>query len=169
MPKKIFENSIMPISQKMYRYAFSILKNDDTAKDVVQECLMKIWDKRALLPSIDSPESWAMRIIRNQCYDWIKTNRFTIEPESTILISEGDDTDHASILNDSVNWLDKILDVLTLKNQEIFHLREVEELTYQEIADVMSLSISDVKVSIYRIRQKIKTSFKKIEDYGIAN
>jgi RNA polymerase sigma-70 factor (ECF subfamily) len=169
MPKKIFENSIMPISQKMYRYAFSILKNEDTAKDVVQECLMKIWNKRSLLPDIDSPESWAMRIIRNQCYDWVKTNRFTIEPDSTTLISEDDDTDYTSILNDSANWLEKILEILSPKNREIFHLREVEELTYQQIADVMSLSISDVKVSIYRTRQKIKTSFQKIEDYGIAN
>ncbi|MFK5855609.1 MAG: RNA polymerase sigma factor [Bacteroidota bacterium] len=169
MSKKIFENSIMPVSQKMYRYAFSILKNDETAKDVVQECLMKIWDKRELLSGISSPESWALRITRNQCYDWVKTNRFTIEPDAVILISGGNETDEKSILNDSMNWLDKIMLQFSQKNREVFHLREVEEFTYQEIADVMSLSISDVKVSVHRIRQKIKSSFQKIEEYGIAN
>ena len=169
MSKKIFENNILPVSQKMYRYAFSILKNDESAKDVVQECLMKIWDKRELLSGINSYESWAMRITRNQCYDWVKTNRFTIEPESITLISEGNETDYESILNDSNNWLDKIMDKFSAKNREIFHLREVEEFSYQEIADVMSLTISDVKVSVFRIRQKIKSSFQKIEAYGIAN
>jgi len=169
MSKTIFENKILPISQKMYRYARSILKNDDTAQDVVQECLLKIWDKRDLLKEIRSPESWAMRITRNQCYDWVKTNRYTIEVESVSIISEGDETDHESILNDSKIWLDKIMATLSQKNREIFHLREVEEFTYQEIAEVMSLTLSDVKVSVHRSRQKIKSSFQKIEGYGIAN
>lgn len=159
----------MPVSQKMYRYALSILKNNDTAHDVVQECLLKIWDKREMLSGIRSPESWAMRITRNQCYDWVKTNRYTIEAETVPLISESDETDHDSIMNDSMIWLDKILASLPQKSREIFHLREVEEFTYQEIAEVMSLSLSDVKVSIHRSRQKIKSSFQKIEGYGIAN
>jgi len=169
MSKSIFENKIIPVSQKMYRYALSILKNNDTAHDVVQECLLKIWDKRELLSGIRSPESWAMRITRNQCYDWVKTNRYTIEVDSIPLISESDETDHESILNDSMIWLDKIMATLSQKNREIFHLREVEEFTYQEIAEVMSLSLSDVKVSVHRSRQKIKSSFQKIEGYGIAN
>lgn len=169
MSKSIFENKILPVSQKMYRYALSILKNDDTAHDVVQDCLVKIWDKRELLSGITNPESWAMRITRNQCYDWVKTNRYTIDVEATNLVSESDETDHESILNDSMLWLDKIMATLSQKNREIFHLREVEEFTYQEIAEVMSLSLSDVKVSIHRSRQKIKSSFQKIEGYGIAN
>ncbi len=80
-----------------------------------------------------------------------------------------DETDHQSILNDSKVWLDKIMATLSQKNREIFHLREVEEFTYQEIADIMSLSLSDVKVSVHRSRQKIRSSFQKIEGYGIAN
>ncbi len=169
MSKTIFENKIMPVSQKMYRYALSILKDSDTAKDVVQECLLKIWKKRNLLSDINSHESWALRITRNQCYDWVKTNRFTIEADSAKLISVSDETDHQSILNDSKVWLDKIMATLSQKNREIFHLREVEEFTYQEIADIMSLSLSDVKVSVHRSRQKIRSSFQKIEGYGIAN
>jgi len=159
----------MPVSQKMYRYALSILKNSDMAKDVVQECLLKIWKKRNLLSDINNHESWALRITRNQCYDWVKTNRFTIEAESVKLVSESYETDHQSILNDSKLWLDKIIESLSQKNREIFHLREVEEMTYQEIAEVLSLSLSDVKVSIHRTRQKIRSSFQKIEEYGIAN
>lgn len=159
----------MPVSQKMYRYALSILKDGESANDVVQECLMKIWDKRKILPSINSYESWAMRITRNQCYDWVKTNRFTISADEVHSLSDKDETDHEMILSDSKIWLDKILESLPQKSREIFHLREVEEFTYQEIAEVMSLSLSDVKVSVHRTRQKIKSSFQKIEGYGIAN
>lgn len=158
----------MPVSQKMYRYALSILKDGESANDVVQECLMKIWDKRSMLSSVSSHESWAMRITRNQCYDWVKTNRFTISADEIHSLSDKEETDHEMILNDSKLWLDKILGSLPQKNREIFHLREVEEFTYQEIAEVMSLNLSDVKVSVHRTRQKIKSSFQKIEGYGIA-
>ncbi|NOY51726.1 MAG: RNA polymerase sigma factor [Chlorobi bacterium] len=169
MSKKIFEHKIMPQSDKMYRYAFSILKNKELAKDVVQECLMKIWDKRKILPQIKSYDSWVMRITRNQCYDWVKTNRFSIGDEALNNIANIDETDYESILKDNELWLSRITDSFSQKNKEIFHLREVEEMTYQEIAEVMSLSLSDVKVSVYRMRQKIKSSFRKIEGYGIAN
>lgn len=159
----------MPVTQKMYRYAFSILKDSDLANDVVQDCLLKIWEKRKILPKIKSYDSWAMRITRNQCYDWVKTNRYTIGDEVLVNISNTEETDYESILKDSKLWLDKIMDSLSQKNREIFHLREVEEMTYQEIAEIMSLSLSDVKVSVHRTRQKIKSSFQKIEGYGIAN
>ena len=169
MSKTIFEHKIIPHSQKMYRYALSILKDSESANDVVQECLMKIWNKREMLSSINSPESWAMRITRNQCYDWVKTNRFTINTDEVYNLSQEEETDYESILKDSQKWLEKIMASLSQKNREVFHLREVEEMTYQEIAEVMSLSLSDVKVSVHRTRQKIKSSFQKIEGYGIAN
>lgn len=159
----------MPLSQNMYRYALSILKDGDRANDVVQECLLKIWNKRKLLSEIKNHESWALRIIRNQCYDWVKTIRFTIDAETANLVSENHETDHQSILNDSKLWLEKIMGSLSQKNREIFHLREVEEMTYQEIAEIMSLGLSDVKVSVHRTRHKIRSSFNKIEEYGIAN
>jgi RNA polymerase sigma-70 factor (ECF subfamily) len=170
MSKTIFNNKIMPLSQGMYRYALSILKDSDTAQDVVQDCLMKIWKKRQMLSNINSHEAWAMRIIRNQCYDWVKANsRFTIDAAEAQLVAESEPPDHKSILGDSRLWLDKIVGSLSPKSREIFHLREIEEMPYQEIAEVMSLSLSDVKVSVYRTRQKIRSSFQKIEEYGIAN
>jgi len=160
----------MPLSQGMYRYALSILKDSNTAQDVVQDCLMKIWRKRQILSSIKSHEAWAMRIIRNQCYDWVKTNsRFTIEATEARLVAESEAADFESIMKDSQLWLDKIMDSLSPKNREIFHLREIEEMPYQEIAEVMSLSLSDVKVSVHRTRLKIRSTFQKIEEYGIAN
>ena len=153
----------------MYRYAFSILRDEHRAEDAVQECLMKIWEKRKILPGIKSHESWALRITRNQCYDWVKANRYTIGDDGLLSVSNNDETDFDFIFEDSRKWMDKILAELPEKQREIFHLREVEELTYQEIAEVMSLKLSDVKVSVHRSRQKIRMLFNKIEGYGLAN
>jgi len=159
----------MPASEKMYRYALSILNEPETAHDVVQDCLVKIWENRQKLPEIKSLESWAMRITRNQCYDWVKTNRFSVSVHKITELGDNRSADQQLLVSDQKQWLDQVLSAFPQKQKEIFHLREVEEMTYQEIADILSLSISDVKVTLHRMREKIRTSIQKIEDYGIAN
>ncbi|MEQ8470877.1 MAG: sigma-70 family RNA polymerase sigma factor [Marinoscillum sp.] len=168
-PNQLFETHIIPVSSKMYRFALSILKESDTAQDVVQECLVKIWTKRSKLLDVQSPEAWAMRITRNQCYDWVKTNRFTVLSDKEMNQPTNDHTDYQTLLTDQMNWLGKVLDTLPDRQREIYHLREVEEMTYQDIADILSISMSEVKVYLHRARTKIKSSLQKIEAYGIAN
>ncbi len=174
MSKAIFDNEVMPASEKMYRYALSILKNPDMAHDVVQDCLIKIWQNRQKLPEVKSIDSWVMRITRNHCYDWVKMNRYSLWVDKDINrddigIKENTSADQNTLVNDQMNWLNKVIDTLPQKQKEVYHLREVEELTYQEIAEVMSLTLAEVKVTLHRTRGKIKESIKKIEAYGLAN
>ena len=164
----------MPASKKMYRYAFSILKNADMAQDVVQDCLVKIWQNRHKLPEVKSIDSWVMRITRNQCYDWVKMNRYNLWIDKDInrddiALNEVAEADQKTLVADQVSWLNKVIDALPQKQKEIYHLREVEEMNYQDIAEVMSLSLGEVKVTLHRTRQKVRKEIKKIEAYGLAN
>lgn len=164
----------MPASDKMYRYALSILKDPGVAHDVVQDCLIKIWQNRHKLPEIKSMDSWVMRITRNQCYDWVKINRFSLQAERNIerddlTLKETIGADQKILVGDQEEWLKKVINSLSQKQKEIYHLREVEEMTYQEIADVLSLSLAEVKTTLHRTRLKIRETIKKIEEYGVAN
>ena len=164
----------MPATDKMYRYALSILRNRDIAHDVVQDCLVKIWQKRQKLPEIKSIDSWVMRITRNQCYDWVKVNRFTLQSDREVerddlALRETVEADQNVLVNDQINWLEKVIKTLPQKQKEIYHLREVEEMTYQEIAEILSLSLGEVKITLHRSRAKIRETIKKIQDYGVAN
>ena len=164
----------MPFTDKMYRYACSILKNKESAHDVVQECLLKIWKNRMKLPEIKNIESWAMRITRNQCYDWVKVNRFSLVADKDvnrddIVQREPSGADEDAVIKDQRRWLQQVIDALPRKHKEIYHLREVEELTYQDIAEILSLNLSEVKVTLHRTRQKIRTTIEKIDAYGLAN
>lgn len=159
----------MPVSQRMYRYALSILKDVDSAQDVVQECLVKIWDKRDMLSTVDNTEAWAMRITRNQCFDWVKTNRFTLLPREQEEKPDQVKADHDTLMEDQQKWLRLVLDTLPKKQQEVFHLREIDGMTYQEISEVLSINLPEVKVNLHRARTKIRSALQKIEAYGIAN
>ncbi|MCF6171219.1 MAG: RNA polymerase sigma factor [Bacteroidales bacterium] len=174
MSKTIFDKQIMPITDKMYRYACSILKNKALAQDVVQECLLKIWKNRMKLSEINNVESWAMRITRNQCYDWVKINRFSLETNRATARDDGPkrepvETDETAVMEDRKQWLQQIINALPKKQKEIYHLREVEELSYQDIAETLSLNLSEVKVTLHRTRQKIRSTIEKIDAYGLAN
>ncbi|MEQ9301920.1 MAG: RNA polymerase sigma factor [Cyclobacteriaceae bacterium] len=165
----LFEQNVLPASQRMYRYALSILKDADSAHDVVQECLVKIWNKREMLQKVDNTEAWAMRITRNQCFDWVKTNRFTILPREQEEEPDQVKADHDTLMGDQQKWLALVLETLPQKQQEVFHLREIDGMTYQEISEILSLNLSEVKVNLHRARSKVRSVLQKIEAYGIAN
>ena len=174
MSRSLFDTHIIPATDKMYRYAFSILRDSETAHDVVQDCLIKIWKNRMKLPEIKNIESWAMRITRNQCYDWVKMNRFTLETDrdinrDDITNREPSGADERVLMSDQLHWLQQVVDSLPEKHREIYQLREVEEMTYQDIAEILSMSLGEVKISLHRTRQKIRTTVEKIESYGLAN
>jgi RNA polymerase sigma factor (sigma-70 family) len=169
MSQSLFDQHILPVSDKMYRYALSILKDADLASDVVQECLSKIWTKRSTLNKINNHEAWVMRIVRNQCYDWVKLNRFTVLTDEDKVISDRALADDNTLLNDRMSWLKIVLESLPEKQKEVFHLREIEDLTYQDISEILSISINEVKVNLHRARIKVRETIQKIDAYGIAN
>ncbi len=122
-----------------------------------------------MLGEIKNHEAWVMRITRNQCLDWVKMNRFTLLPEEHENKPDQLKADHNMLMEDQQMWLDKVLNGIPEKQQEVFHLREIDGMSYQEISEIMSLNLSDVKVNLHRARTKIRESLQKIEAYGIAN
>ena len=153
----------------MYRYACSILGDQEAAGDVVQECLAKIWKKRSILSSIQNHEAWTMRIVRNQCLDWVKVNRFDMLEPKHEKADANASADGLLLTNERTQWMEAILEKMPDKHREVFHLREVEELSYREISEVLSISMEDVKVCIYRARNHIQSHLIKLDEYGIAN
>lgn len=167
MSKK-FEEHILPGAQKMYRYALSIIKDKDIAYDVVQDCLEKIWRKKATLEQVALPEAWAMRIVRNQCLDWFRKSRYDVSPENH-QIDGHYNADDRILFDDQEMWLEKTLDSLPRKQKEVFLLRDIEGFTYQEIAETLELSLDDVKVTLHRTRKLVRDRLQMISNYGIAN
>ncbi len=166
MSSKLYRTLIAENSDSLYRFALSILKEPETAKDAVQECLIKIWKKRDTLDQIDNLQAWAFRVTKNHCLDVVRGSRHTEGLEQSFTISDSRSTDFDLLYKDQEQWLEKVLESLPPKQRQIFHLREVEELSYQEIAQVMEVTMSEVKVSLHRARAAVKSSMEKVEAYG---
>src|SRR5690554_5185109 len=78
-----FKIKVLPVSKKILRYATHFLKDEDEARDVVQDVFLKLWQKREELDQIENMEAFAMRMTRNRCLDIIRAGKTVpMDPET---------------------------------------------------------------------------------------
>ena len=68
-----FQNRVLPVRNKLYRFALRFLNNEDEAKDVVQEVFIRVWNGREQMTDVQNWEAWCMRITRNLSLDRIRS------------------------------------------------------------------------------------------------
>lgn len=145
--------------EKMYNLARSILSNDDESKDVVSEVFTTILaDDIVLMP--ESEEGFLMRSVRNQCLNLI-AHKGVKEKVAKLLI---DDTD--VILSDEIDErLEQLLllidDLEPPIRKQIFRLRYLSEMSYQEVADKVEVSRVTVFNHLSQAMDWIRKQFKK--------
>src|SRR5210317_1656333 len=151
MMLETFKSEVLPLKNKLFRYACSILKDDDLSKDVVQETLLKAWDKKNELKLIRNMEAWCMTLTRNFALDKLRSKHHRLDSlESAAdpaFLSPG--PDQLAEMNDTFEVIRNITDSLPMKQKEVFQLRDIEGYSYDDIAEVTGYNLNDVKVNIY--------------------
>jgi RNA polymerase sigma-70 factor (ECF subfamily) len=156
-----FRESILPVIDQLFRLAFSITKNKQDAEDVVQDVLLKVWKKKADWGNIENLKAYCFRSIRNTALDKIALMDNSLEemPENyDCPIPEGD-TQQQMEIAEQMELLELWVKQLPEKQQTIFRLREIEGLTYKEIATIMKITEEQVKTNLFRLRRKLKKHF----------
>lgn len=172
MKKISFRTDVLPLKNELFRMALRITLNREDAEDVVQEAMMKVWNRRDQWEKIESMEAFCMTICRNLALDRMKRS----ENQNTSLDDERHDApDHSYSANpeeqamqrDKVERVRKLMNQLPEKQRTCMQLRDVEGKSYKEIAAVMDITEQQVKINIFRARQTIKQEFLKQENYGL--
>jgi len=170
MLAKDFKTDVLPISNKLLRFANQILQNEEEAKDVLQDVFLKLWQKRDDLEKIDNLEAFAFRMTRNRCLDMIRSRR-TISLESVKKVNfaedESSDTDHLDMAN-SVELVKRIISELPDLQRTIIHLRDIDQLEFEEIVDATQMNVNAIRVNLSRARKKVRDEILKIQNYGIT-
>lgn len=172
MKKISFRTDVLPLKNELFRLALRITLNREDAEDVVQETMIRVWNRRDQWEQIESIEAFCTTICRNLALD--KTKRASNQDAS--LDNEGHDApDHSysanpeeqAVQRDRVERVRRLMDLLPEKQRSCMQLRDVEGKSYKEIATVMDISEQQVKVNIFRARQTIKQEYLKQEKYGL--
>ena len=160
MNRAIFQEQIFPIRHKLYRFALRITGSSHEAEDVVQEVMEKVW-KTAPEQSevVLNWEAWCMTLTRNRSLD--KTRSQTLRRTATLdgvseQKADGASPAQAAENRDLAAHLKTFMQELPEKQRLVMHLRDIEELTYDEISDTLSISLEQVKVNLHRARKTIR-------------
>jgi len=163
-----FTNEILPLKDKLYRFALRFVRESQEAEDIVQDIMIKVWNKRADWGTWSSIEAMCMTMTRNLSIDRTrgKHRKVTDLPEGYDVVESGATPEQAASSKDMLKYIHDIMDQLPEKQRSIVQLRDVEGYTYQEIAESLDLSLSQVKVNLHRARLFLKNELLKSPDYG---
>ena len=147
-----------------------ITLNTAEAEDIVQDTLIKVWDKRDGWDEIESIEAFSMTICRNLALDRIKKAENQNGSLDAISFEAPDATSNPyeqMIQKDRIELIKKLVDSLPERQRSCMQLRDFEGKPYREIAAILGITEEQVKVNIFRARQAIKTKFKEADQYGL--
>jgi len=164
-----FKKEIIPLKQKLYRFARSYLKNETHAEDIVQEVFLKLWDKRNELSRINNIEAWSMTVTKNLVFDKIRSQKsYSMNPQD-IKINEYDSETPDLIMERTETRMNvrKMIESLPEKQKEVIILREIEGYSYQNIGEIMGIDQNLVKVTLFRARDNLRKKILKTERYGL--
>lgn len=158
MTVKEYNTAVDQFSDNIYRFALKHLRNEMSARDIVQETFTKVWIKHEEV-SFEKVKSYLFTTAYHAIIDWVKKdgrNGDFEKVDHTHSTSFSTSFDLQEILNEALDRLPEIQKTVVL-------LRDYEGYNYNEIAEVTGLNESQVKVYIFRARQTLKEYLKRIE------
>lgn len=135
--------------------ALSILRDESSAKDALQELMMRLWEKRGQLDAITNHQAFVLTSMRNLCLDMIRKQKYTNEiPADTEYNAPNPHQQTEQI--DMMNHISSMIDALPEMQRTILRMKDVEEMELEEIAQIMSMTENAVTVNLSRARKKLR-------------
>ena len=154
-----FKHDILPLKNIIFRTALRIVLNKEEAEDIVQDTLMKLWERRDELERVENLEAFALTMARNLAIDRKEktdNQHVSFDDETHDRPDEGQRTDGKLTQKETQGFVANIINSLPEKQRTILQLRDIEGKSYKEISNVLSISESDVKVTLFRARNEMR-------------
>jgi len=169
MNQKEFVQLVNPFKDKVFRMAKRLLVSTEEAEDATQEVLVKLWHKNSSLDEYKSIEAVAMTMTKNYCLDQLKSKR-----ASNMRIVHNNFTDREAGLQQQVEdkdtwqWVERIMNDLPEQQKLIVQMRDIEEMEYEEISEILGMNESAIRTALSRARKAIRETMTKTHHYGIG-
>jgi RNA polymerase sigma factor (sigma-70 family) len=152
-----YNKAVEMYADGIFRFALKHLRNEMSAKDIVQTTFMKVWDKHSEIEA-SKVKSYLFTTAYHAIVDWVKQEKrsadFELIPQQAAPLSAEFD------LSATLEWaLNKLPEI----QKSVVLLRDYEGYSYDEIAEITNLTESQVKVYIFRARQSLKNILKERE------
>ena len=162
-----FQSDVLPLKNELFRMALRITQNTAEAEDVVQETMLKVWSRRDQWERLDSIKAFCLTICHNLSLD--KVRRMDNQTQSLDAAIDPADRSHSAnpeeqtVQRDRIQLVRQLISQLPEKQRSCMQLRDIEGMSYKDIAEVLGINEQQVKINIFRARQSIKERFFEIE------
>ncbi|MBT8319929.1 MAG: RNA polymerase sigma factor [Gramella sp.] len=168
MKEHTFLNIINPVKDKMYRMALRLLTSREAAEDATQEVILKLWNLKDRIKHYANIEAFAMTVTKNYCLDQLKSK----QNNNLRIVHQNYESNSGSLqskieVNDEMEWLGRIVAGLPEQQKMIFQLRDIEQYDYDEIAEILQMNQTAIRVALSRARKAIREKLIKKHNYGI--
>ena len=159
MNRNQYNQCVERYADKLFRFAFSSLRNREEAEDVVQESFARVWER---VDSVDfaKAKSYLFTTAHHTMVDEVRQRLRTSDIEEMATLSDPKGIPYPDV-NDILH---KALATLPEAQRNAILLRDYEGYSYQEIGDITGMSEAQVKVNIFRARTALKNKLKSIDN-----
>ena len=156
-----FHRIILPLKDKLFRLAWSIVRDSAEAEDIVQDVFLKLWAKNDEWDNIENLEAYCFRATKNLALDKVESLSIRRTENIAPELENGIFTDHVTpflklVETERNTLIYECIDRLPENQKRVFQLREIEGMSYKEIAEALDISEDLVKVSLFRARNRLK-------------
>lgn len=166
--QRAFEALVNLHSARVYNLALRVLRGERDAQDVAQEAFIRAWRGLPQFQGTASFQTWLYRIVLNLCYTQLpklKRELAQVVPEDAAndLADERQGVEATLLSSELMQFLHRAIDELPESYRLLVTLRHLQELSYNEIAEVTGMPLGTVKTGIFRARALLKQAIETYE------
>jgi RNA polymerase sigma-70 factor (ECF subfamily) len=164
--RDLFEKTVLPYLNSAYNLARWLTRNEHDAQDLVQEAFLRALRSFDTFIAGRDARAWLLAIVRNSCRTWQRQNRsheptVPLDDESHAAVTLWSDPEAVLIKNADAQRIRLALEELPFEYREVMVLRELEELSYKEIAQIIEIPLGTVMSRLSRARKELYVQLAK--------
>ncbi len=162
-----FKTKVLPLKDRLFRIALSMLKSLEETEDALQDVMVKLWSKREQLEGYRSIEAMAVTITKNYCIDKLKSKKHKnqLDIQEMELDSGFISPQKKLELNESMATMMDAFQRLPEQQRLLIMLRDVEGYSFEEIAGQTGLEVNNIRVGLSRARKAARKTYLKMSSY----
>ncbi len=158
--RRRFEQAMLPHLDAAYNLARWLMRKDHDAEDVVQEAYLRAWKSFASFRGGDG-RAWLLATVRNTCYTWLAKNRAhqaeaPFDEDIHGDASQAQNPAQLALREEDLVLLHEAIAALPVEFREVIVLRDLEGLSYNDIANVAGLPLGTVMSRLARARERLQ-------------
>ncbi|HPR32987.1 MAG TPA: RNA polymerase sigma factor [Prolixibacteraceae bacterium] len=165
MTEQEFKIQVLPFAKIVFPLAKRMLASDDRARDAIQQSMLKLWEKRKQLKDCAHLKAFVFRVVKNTCLDELKRKKTVGLESSNLLYVPVDSHEKQVEVQETFNMVLKAIGELPQAQAEVIQLRDIDGLTFAEIASIVGSDEAYVRVLLSRARKAIRTKIEKMNAY----